>query len=220
MWVQYAVVLTRLGSEREALEAYKQVIRLKPEEPSGPLGAAAALLTLGRYDEARAHAELALNTSPGRAHQTLANIALAKKDYGEAQRQADLATQADPTLPMSIYMRGMIEYSQARYSAALPLLMEAHDKWAGRTMQPADLRFYIGDTLARLDRYPEAERYFREELSIYPNSLRAHSGLAMLYASTNRPDDVDRVIADLLKVSPSPTTYETAAHLWDMFGLS
>ena len=218
VWVQYAVVLTRLGRQAEALEAYKQVIRLKPEEPSGLLGAAATLLALGRYDEARAHAELAITPAPGPAHQTLANIALARKDYAAAQKEADLAAQADPTLPMPVYIRGMIEYSQGHYAEALPFLLQARDKWAARTMQPADLRFYIGDSLARLERYPEAERAFGEELAIYPNSMRARSGLAMLYASTNRPDQVERVIADMVKVSPSPAAYQTAAQLWDMFG--
>jgi len=218
VWVQYAVVLTRLGRETEALDAYKQVIRLKPQEPSGLLGAATALLALGKYDEARAHAELAIQPAPSAAHQTLANIALARKDYAEAQRQADLAAQADPTLPMPLYVRGMIEYQQGHYEQAVPLLMQARDKWIARTMQPADLRFYIGDALARLERYQDAERFFREELAIYPNSMRARSGLAMLYASTNRPDDVERVIADMLKISPSPAAYQTAAQLWDMFG--
>ena len=218
VWAQYASVLTRLGRVAEALDAYKQVVRLKPEEPSGLLGAAGALSSLGRYDEARAHADLAVKASPARAHQALANIALAKKDYAEAQKQADLAAQADPTLPMPEYVRGMTAYSQQRYAEALPLLEQARDKWAARTMQPPDLRFYIGDTLARLERYPEAERAFKEELSLYPNSMRAHSGLAMLFASTNRPDDVEQVIADLLRVSPSPTAYQTAAQLWDMFG--
>jgi tetratricopeptide (TPR) repeat protein len=99
----------------------------------------------------------------------------------------------------------MTAYGQQRYAEALPLLEQARDQWAARTMQPPDLRFYIGDTLARLERYPDAERAFKEELGLYPNSIRAHSGLAMLYASTNRPDDVsDR---DLLRVSPSPTAY-------------
>ncbi|MFI5177384.1 MAG: sulfatase-like hydrolase/transferase [Vicinamibacterales bacterium] len=218
VWVQYAVVLTRLGRQAEALDAYKQVIRLKPEEPSGLLGAAATLLALGRFDEARAHAELAIKPAPASAHQTLANIALAKKDYAEARRQADLAAAADPTLPMPVFIRGMIEYTQGHYTEALPFLTEARDKWAARTMQPADLRFYIGDSFARLERYPDAERAFREELAIYPNSMRARSGLAMLYASTNRPDDVERVIADMLKVSPSPAAYQAAAQLWDMFG--
>lgn len=220
VWVQYAVVLTRLSRQAEALEAYKQVIRLKPDEPSGLLGAAATLLALGRFDEARAHAELAIKPAPSPAHQTLANIALAKKDYGEAQREADLAAQADPTLPMPVFIRGMIEYTQGHYAEALPFLTQARDTWAARTMQPADLRFYIGDSLARLERYPEAERAFREELVIYPNSMHARSGLAMLYATTNRPDEVERVIADMIKASPSPAAYQTAAQLWDMFGRS
>jgi tetratricopeptide (TPR) repeat protein len=119
---------------------------------------------------------------------------------------------------MPLYVRGMTAYGQQRYADALPLLEQARDKWAARTMQPPDLRFYIGDTLARLERYPDAERAFKEELGLYPNSMRAHSGLAMLYASTNRPDDVEKVIADLLRVSPSPAAYQTAAEMWDMFG--
>jgi len=218
VWVQYATVLTRLGRQTEALDAYKQVVRLKPDEPSGLIGAAGALLALGRFDEARAHAELAISKSPATAHQTLASIALGRKDFAEAQRQADLAAQADPTLPMPVYVRGLIAYSQQRYAEALPLLIEARDKWLARTMQPADLRFYIGDSLARLERYPDAERAFREELSIYPNSARAHTGLAMLYESTNRPADAEKVIADMIAVAPSPATYATAAQLWDMFG--
>ena len=218
VWVQYATVLTRLGREADALDAYKQVVRLKPDEPSGLIGAAGALLALGRYDEARAHAELAVAKSPATAHQTLAGIALARKDYTEALHQADLASQADPTLPMPVYMRGLIAYSQQKYADAVPLLMQARDQWAARTMQPADLRYYLGDSLARLERLQDAERMFREELGIYPNSARAHTGLAMLYESTNRPSDAEQVIADLLKVSPSPATYDKAAQLWDMFG--
>jgi tetratricopeptide (TPR) repeat protein len=218
VWLQYASVLTRLGRQPEALEAYKQVVRLKPEEPSGLLGAATTLIALGKFDEARAHAELAIARAPASAHQTLASIALARKDYAEALKQADLAAQADPTLPMPLYVRGMTAYSQQRYAEALPLLEQAREKWAARTMQPPDLRFYIGDSLARLERYPEAERAFKEELGLYPNSMRAHSGLAMLYATTNRPADVEKVIADLLRVSPSPAAYQTAAQLWDMFG--
>ncbi len=218
VWLQYASVLTRLGRQAEALEAYKQVVRLKPEEPSGLLGAATTLIALGKFDEARAHAELAIARAPANAHQTLASIALGRKDYAEAQKQAELAAQADPTLPMPVYVRGMTAYSQQHYAEALPLLEQARDKWAARTMQPPDLRFYIGDSLARLERYPEAERAFKEELGLYPNSMRGHSGLAMLYATTNRPGDVEKVIADLLRVSPSPAAYQTAAQLWDMFG--
>lgn len=218
VWVQYATVLTRMGRSAEALDAYQHVIRLKPDEPSGPLGAASALMALGRYAEARQHAELAVTGAPAAAHEMLARIALAGKNDREALRQADLAAKADPTLPMPVYVKGLIQYNQGHYAQALPLLEQARDQWAKRTMQTADLRFYIGDCLARLERYPEAEKSFRAELSLYPTSTRARTGLAMLYQATGRTDQVTAVINDMLRTTPSPATYRTAAQLWQMFG--
>jgi arylsulfatase A-like enzyme/Flp pilus assembly protein TadD len=218
VWAQYAVVLTRLGRNAEALDAYQHIIRLNPDEPSGPLGAAAALMALGRDDEARAHAELAVARAPASAHEMLARIALDRKDNAEALRQADLAAKADPTLPMPLFVKGLVQYNQGHYAEALPLLEQARDQWSKRTMQTADLRFYIGDCLARLERYPDAEQAFRAELSLYPSSTRARTGLAMLYQATGRTDQVAAVIDQMLKTAPSPATYDTAAQLWQMFG--
>ena len=218
VWMQYASVLTRLGRDEEALAAFREVVRLKPDEPSGLLGAASALLSLGRLDEARAHALIAVRNAPANAHETLARIALARKNYPEATKQADLAALADPLLPLPVFVRGLVEYQQGRYAAALPLFLEARELWSKRTIQTTDLRFYIGDTLARLERPGEAERYFLEELKLFPNSLRARTGLAMLYQSSGRPDDAARAIEEMLRVIPSPRSYRNAAQLWQMFG--
>jgi arylsulfatase A-like enzyme/Flp pilus assembly protein TadD len=218
VWLQYAGVLTKLGRDADALRAYQQVIRLKPEEPAGLLGATAALIALGRLDEAKQHAELAAKNSPGSAHENLAQIALARKDYAEAQRQAALAAQADPQLPLPVYVRGLIQYHEQRYAEAVPLLLQARDAWSARTIQTPDLRFYLGDALAKLERYPEAETAFLEELRIFPGSVRARAGLALLYQATGKTDRVERIIDDMMRVSPSPRTYETAAELWRIFG--
>jgi len=218
VWMQYASVLTRLGRDEQALAAFREVVRLKPDEPSGLLGAASALLSLGRFDEARAHALIAVKSAPANAHETLARIALARKNYPEALKQADLAAQTDPLLPLPVFVRGLVEYQQGRYAAALPLLLEAREQWGKRTIQTPDLRFYVGDTLARLERYPEAERYFVEELKLFPNSLRTRAGLAMLYQSSGRPDEAAKTIDELLRVIPSPRAYHTAEQLWQMFG--
>ncbi len=61
VWSQYAATLGRMGRYQEAFEAYAQVIKLQPEEANGALGASSMLLALNRPDEARAHAELALD---------------------------------------------------------------------------------------------------------------------------------------------------------------
>ena len=218
VWLQYASVLTKLGRDADALRAYQQAVRLKPEEPSGVLGAASALIALGRMDEARRHAELAIKNAPANAHTTLAQIALAQKDYREAQRQADRAAAADPQLPLPVYVRGLIAYHESRYADAVPLLLQARSDWTKRSVQTADLRYYLGDALAKLERYPEAEAMLLEELKIFPGSVRARAALAMLYQATGRTDRVERVIDDMLRVSPAPRTYETAAELWRIFG--
>jgi tetratricopeptide (TPR) repeat protein len=175
-------------------------------------------MTLGRLDEAKQHAELAAKSAPATAHENLAQIALARKDYAEAQRQAALAAQADPQLPLPVYVRGLIQYHEQHYAEAVPLLLQARDAWAARTIQSPDLRFYLGDALARLERYPEAETAFLEELRIFPGSVRARAGLALLYQATGKTDRVERIIDDMLRVAPSPRTYETAAELWRIFG--
>jgi tetratricopeptide (TPR) repeat protein len=217
-WIHLATANTRMGRLPEAYTAYREAIKRKPDEPGALLGAASVLTSMGRYADARQHAELAVKRSPALAHQTLANIALAENRSDEALRQADLAAQADPTLPLPLVVRGIIEYNHQRYAEALPLLMKARDAYAGRTVQPTDLHFYIGDSLARLERYREAEPFFLRELQLYPQSLNARSGLAMLYQAMDRPAEAERVIQDMLRVTPNPPAYTRAEELYRMFG--
>jgi tetratricopeptide (TPR) repeat protein len=218
VWSQYAAVLTRLGRPADALEAYEAMIRTQPNEASGALGAASVLVTLGRLDEARAHAELAVKSAPAAAHQALAQIALARHDDAEALRQADLTQLIDPTLPERPYIEGLIQYNKGHYADALPLLMRAHELSANRPVQTRDLAFLIGDSLAHLDRYAEAEPYLREEIALSPNQTRAQAALAMLYQAMGRNPDAEQAIADMLRTAASPDAYTTAARLWRMFG--
>ena len=217
-WIHLATVNVRMGRLPDAYAAYREAIKRKSDEPGALLGAASVLTSMGRYDEARRHGELAVKRSPALAHQTLANIALEQNRSDEALRQADLATQADPTLPLPLVVRGIIEYRRKRYAEALPFLLKARDAYAGRTVQPSDLHFYIGDSLAWLERYREAEPFFLRELQLYPQSLNARSGLAMLYQATDRQAEAERAIQEMLRVAPNPPAYERAESLYRMFG--
>lgn len=220
VWSQYATTLTRLGRLPDAYAAWREVVERKPDEPSGLLGAAAVLLELKQFDEARTYAELATSKAPAAAYQALANIALTQGRADAAREAAALAERADPTLPLVPMVEGMLRYNNQDYAGALPFLMQARDRFAQRPIQASDLNYFIGDSLARLDRYEEAEPYLREEIRLYPNNTRPRIGLAMLYAATNRMADADRMIAGLLQVAPSPDTYNTAADLYTMFGLA
>jgi tetratricopeptide (TPR) repeat protein len=218
VWSQYATVLGRLNRFEAAFEAYTRVIKLRPEEPNGALGAASMLLALNRLDAARMHAELALKTAPSQAHQALALIEVARKRDAEAIRQATLAAEADPGLPMPAFIRGTIAFNKGQYPEAIALLQEARKGYAGRSAQPRDLYYMIGDALARLDRYQEAEPYLKEEVRLYPQHVRARAGLAMLYQSMGRAADAERVLDELVRAVPTRDGFETAANLWRMSG--
>lgn len=217
-WMQYATTSIRLGRPEEAYRAYREIISRKPAEANALLGAATVLQSLGRMDEARKYAELAVSVSPAQAHQVLANIAMRQNRDADAIREAELAARADPTLPAPELMRGLIAYHTQRYAEALPHLTAARDAYARRTMQTNDLHFYIADSLARLQRYDEAEPYFRQEIQLYPMNARARAGLAMLYQSMGRPADAEQTIAEMLRVVPTPMAFEHAEYLWNMFG--
>lgn len=218
VWSQYASQLGRLGRYQQAFEAYARVIRLRPDEPNGTLGAASMLLTMNRLDEARAHAELALKAAPSQAHQALALIEVTRGHDDEAVREAELAAKAEPGLPMPALIRGTIAYKRDDYAEALRLLMQAREGYAARSTQPRDLYFMIGDSFARLEQYPEAEPYLREEIRLYPQHVRARASLALLYQSMQRPADAERVLTALVRDVQTPDARSTAARVWRMFG--
>jgi len=218
VWLQLAEVYVRQGLSEDAVHAYGEAITRNPKDPGSLIGAAGQLLRLGRLDEARKHGELAVPLAPAGAHEILAKIALARRDKDEAMKEARLAQQADPSLPMPLYIQGLLLYNDQQYAAALTPLLQARDAMKGRTLQMNDLNYYIGDSLARLERYREAEPYLLEEVRVFPHNNRARAGLAMLYRAMGRNADSERAIDDLLRTSPTPEGRDMAAQLYRMFG--
>jgi tetratricopeptide (TPR) repeat protein len=189
-----------------------------PRDAAGLTGAAAGLLRLGRLDEAAQHAELAVDVAPAAARELLAKVALERGDAAAARRQARLTQAADPSIPMPAFVEGVISHRQGRFAAAIPHLLEAKRALESRTVQMPDVNYYLADSLARLERYDEAERFFAAELAVVPGHVRARAGLAMLYRATGRDADSERAISDLLRHAPTPEGYDVAAQLWSMFG--
>src|SRR4029077_14703433 len=189
VWSQLAVFATRLDRYDLAVDAEKHYIALKPEEPTGYIGAAAGLLKLRKLDEARDHAQLAADVAPVKdhrarasAHEMLARIALAKHDADAAREEARLAREEDPTLPLPIYVDARLLYDQGKYADALPLFNQAiAELKRPARVQISALHLYHADTLGRLEQYPDAEAEFIEELRLFPQNTRARGGLAMLY---------------------------------------
>ena len=223
VWLQLGNLQSRTGRLREAVESYRRAVALNPTDTAGLMAVASAQLRLREMDEAWEHGLLAADAAPtadrrARAHELLVRIALARRDRPAARRHAGLARDADPTLPLPIFVQARTFHEDGRYAEALPLFEQTLAELRSRTLMLPELHYFLGDTLARLDRPGEAETHFREELRLTPYDTRARSGLAMLYQSQGESEAAARTIRELLEAAPTPDGYQVAAQLWDLFG--
>ncbi len=217
-WSQYGRSLARLGRIDDAIAAFKNVLTRRPTDTSVALDIATLLLQLGRCDEAGKHAELAATAQPAAAHELLARIALAAHDDAGALRAAASGEAADPTLPLTDFVRGLVAYNDRHYAEALPYFTRAYERSESRTMQIEDLRIDIADSLAHLSRYDEAERFFQEEVGLYPGNPRARAARATAFLASGRSADAERTIATMMTAIPTPESYDQAAAFWRSAG--
>jgi arylsulfatase A-like enzyme len=222
---EVAGLLVRQGRLEEAVDAYKRLVDAAPHDPAAVVSVAQVLVELRRFDEARAQAELALKVLPANearwratAHKMLMRIALASNDPAGARAEARRGEEADPSLPLTDLLEGLIDYEAGKFADALPHFETALRRSAGRTFEIPDLHYYVGDCLARLERYAEAEPPLKEEVRLFPSNTRARAGLAMLYRVLGRNEESARASESMLRVSPTAESYETAEKLWTMFG--
>jgi tetratricopeptide (TPR) repeat protein len=201
------------------------VAALQPDNPYVRVAIAGVLMRARQYDEARQEAALAVALAERRdarsravAHETAARIALALADADAAETHAAAVQAEDPAIPMPQFVRGRLLYESVQYGAALAAFQEALAVVAEHGRPLEDLQWHLGETLARLDRYTEAETHFREELRAFPRSIRSYSSLATLYRASNRDRDVEDVIGELTEAAPTPEGYGIAARLWTILG--
>jgi arylsulfatase A-like enzyme/Tfp pilus assembly protein PilF len=225
VWSEIGGLELRRGDRVAALAAYKRLVDVAPHDPSALINVADVLLQLGRLDEAHEQASLAAAVIPAtdarwaaKAHQALAGIALARKDVAGAREEAAAARAIDPTLPLPDYIEGLIRYNANEFDAAVPFFERALRVSATNTVQMPELRYYLGDSLARLERYAEAEPVLIEEMNLFPYDLRARAALAMLFRATGRVGLSNRMVESIVRVSPTAEGFSLTARLWAMFG--
>jgi tetratricopeptide (TPR) repeat protein len=222
---QLGAQLLRMGRIDEAIQAFDTVRELRPDAAAGALALADALMRAGRTMPAREQADVAIALAEhgdmrvlAAAHEMAARVALSEKDSESATRHAEAAHAADATLPVPQFVRGRLLYDEGKYEEAAEQFKEAEETLREHGSMMADLHLYFGESLARLDRYPDAEAQFRDELRTNPRNVQAYTSLAMLYRASNRDADVEDVLNELVAATPTPEGYAVAAKLWTILG--
>ena len=222
---QLGMLLGRTGRLKEANTAFRAAATLEPDNPYIPVALAGVLLRAGRHENARDRAALAVALAERQdpraraaAHEVATRVALALGDAEGADAHAAAAEREDPALPMPQFVRGRLLYTEGRYEEALAAFEEAAASLEPHGRDLEELHLYLGDTLARLNRYPEAEQQFREELRAFPRNSRAYGSLAVLYHASRRASGVEEILDALIEATQTPEGYETAARLWMIVG--
>ncbi|MFI5180459.1 MAG: sulfatase-like hydrolase/transferase [Thermoanaerobaculia bacterium] len=220
VWDAESRALFRLGRYDEALAALKKGAELSPSSAAYFFTSIAnACLVLGRVDDAKAHAEIALSRGDLSAHEILARVALAKGDVGVAEKEAREAVAAFPRSRLPILALARVEIAQGNFPAALARVDEAEKMTAALSLEPIEsLDFLRGEVFARMNRPEEAEKEFKAELRAFPQNPDAQASLALLYAAWGRKADARHVLKEFLAGDPSANLLLTAAQVSTILG--
>ncbi len=182
-----------LGDLPDAEKTYRDGIRVTPQLSGDfALSLASILAREGKLDDAVAHAKLALASNEPGAHEVLARIALVRKDFAGALREAE-AMRTSPAHQLSAdVLTAQILVAKGNREEALAILQRALDHANATDVQlPRRYWFITGDVLASMGRTGDARAAFAHAIAADPADRDAYISLAFLEAASG-----DRAAAD------------------------
>jgi len=233
VWTLRARVMQKLDRLDEAIDCAKEALKLSPGTTSLAAMVATLALDAKRYDEAEQHARLTVKDTPFEAHQLLAQIYLARKEYAKARQETQLADEVHPGRASTMLLQARVQMESGDPESALKTIDRAAATLQARGSKPVPkLNFFRGDALARLGRADEAETAFRQEISLFPTDPQAYKNLILLYVVEGKNREATELIFALEKAAPTPPSYlaiaetlktigdRTGARFWAARGLS
>ncbi|HYC92681.1 MAG TPA: sulfatase-like hydrolase/transferase [Thermoanaerobaculia bacterium] len=213
VWDKLGETLADMGQYEEAIEVYRTAMsRTQRFSPEMALSLGDVYLQAGNPDEAARYADLAMKSSPAPAHQLLARVAVARRDFATAERHAAEAIGAHNPQPAAMLLLAEIHRSRGDLPAALAAT-ESAARRARELGVPKLYRldFLRSDIYARMDRPADAAAAYQREIANFPENTQAYANLAIIYFIEGRRADMERVLEELVKANPHPGARALAA---------
>jgi len=175
------------GRTEEAVEQYRQALRLKPDYVKAHNNLGLALAGLGKVGEAIEHYHQALRLKPddaaaynnlGLALDSLGRIDEAIEHYQQALRLKPDYAAAHNNLANALDSLGRTDEAIEHYQQALRLRSDY-----------ADAHSNLGTVLARLGRTREAIEHYRQAILLKPGYAEAHNNLGHVLAGIGKIDE-------------------------------
>jgi arylsulfatase A-like enzyme/Flp pilus assembly protein TadD len=213
-WEFLARSLQRSGKTDEALAAFQQGLKVSNGSPQIAVAAASLYFDLGRLDEAETHAKMAVATHSSFAHGLLAQIALQRNDLDLAEKEARAAMDEKSLRLGPMITLAEVLHARKDDAGALDLTRKAAELYNQREAKDPELirglALIQGKLLADQGNAQGAEADFKQEIALFPDSLRAYSSLAILYALSGRAAEVAPTLRILVAANPTPIAYVEA----------
>ena len=219
-WNELGTTLEAAGRNEEASEIYRKAIETTPEL-AGEFGLrrAAVLLRLEQYDDAERHARLGERSNLAGTHLMLSRIALAKKNYAQAEQEARIAMRDANNRVAAEVLLAQVISQQGRAQEAMPVIDQAGKEIAEEKLGEIEsYHFARGDILARLNRYDEAISEFKREIALFPRDRQPYANLYLVYVVRNDPASAQRTLEEMVRAIPGQTTLLFAAKTAEALG--
>ena len=188
------------GRLDEAVEQYRQVLALTPDDALAHSNLGTALAAQGRLDEAVGHYEQALALTPGDAdaHSNLGNALLSLGRTGEGIASLRRALDIDPDSAEAHAALGIALHDAGELDDAVAHLRRAIDLGA----VSADLHNRLGIVLGSQDRLDEAAVEFRRALALEGDHVDAHANLGTALQMLGRLEEAVAQFREALRIAP------------------
>jgi arylsulfatase A-like enzyme/Flp pilus assembly protein TadD len=218
-WEKLGLALAEVGQGDEAIAAFEEAMRLSGGAPQIALSMTDVFLRLDRLEEARIHAEIALDVHE-LARDVLAQVAIRQGDLERASTLAEEAVANRRSRLAPLITLADLRLKQERFQDSLDVSEEVIREFGDR--QDLDklrgLFFTRGRALVQLGRPGEARAAFEREIEISPDQLAPYTHLAYLHALEGRGAEAGGTLQKMVQINPTARAHAEAVRALEAMG--
>ena len=199
--------MANMGRLPEAMEQFKESLRLNPDYAEAHSNLAFGLMQTGQYEKAIKHCETALRLKKNEYPEAHYNLGTALINVGrlpEAIEHFEQALKLNPFYPDAENSLGSALLKTDRLAEAL----EHYKKALSLKPDFADAHFNLGSVLASLGRYPEAIEHYQRALALNANDPDYYYLMGGTLIETGQPRQALVYLQQALRLKPDfPEVY-------------